>query len=190
MTTLGSDGQPTATRVHVIASDGKFYAPSNQYARMPQRARVGAFHHEGSFEVELPIGEARLIVVKGFEHIPIDQTITINAEETAAITVQLEEMIDMASKGWYNGSTHVHANYGGNLHNSLENMMMMSDAEDQDIVLEQIANKDNRILDYQYFVPGGGAHPLSQQKKWFWLWVKSTDPPSMVTSSCSGWRNT
>ena len=56
MTTLGSDGQPTATRVHVIASDGKFYAPSNQYARMPQRARVGAFHHEGSFEVELPIG--------------------------------------------------------------------------------------------------------------------------------------
>ena len=164
MTTLGSDDQPTATRVHVIASDGKFYAPSNQYARMPQRARVGAFHHEGSFEVELPIGETRLIVVKGFEHVPIDQTITINAGETAAVTVQLEKMIDMASKGWYNGSTHVHANYGGNLHNSLENMMMMSDAEDQDIVLEQIANKDNRILDYQYFVPGGGAHPLSTEE--------------------------
>jgi hypothetical protein len=39
--------------------------------------------------------------------------------------------------------------------------MMMSEAEDQDIVLEQIANKDNRILDYQYFLPGGQAHPLS-----------------------------
>ena len=161
MTTLGSDGQPTGTRVHVIASDGKFYGPSNQYARMPQRARVGAFHHEGSFEIELPPGETRLIVVKGFEHIPLDQIITIEAGETTDLTVQIERMIDMASKGWYNGSTHVHANYGGNLHNSLENMMMMSDAEDQDIVLEQIANKDNRILDYQYFVPGGGAHPLS-----------------------------
>jgi TolB protein len=41
--------------------------------------------------------------------------------------------------------------------------MMMSAAEDQDIVLEQVANKDNRILDHQFFVPGGGPHPLSQK---------------------------
>ena len=41
--------------------------------------------------------------------------------------------------------------------------MMMSGAEDQDIVLEQVANKDNRILDYQFFVPGGGPHPLSRK---------------------------
>ncbi len=54
-------------------------------------------------------------------------------------------------------------NYGGNLHNTLENLMMMSAAEDQDIVLEQIANKDNRILDHQFFVPGGGPHPLSRE---------------------------
>jgi hypothetical protein len=53
-------------------------------------------------------------------------------------------------------------NYGGNLHNTLENLMMMSSAEDQDIVFEQIANKDNRILDYQFFVPGGGPHPLTR----------------------------
>ena len=29
-------------------------------------------------------------------------------------------------------------------------------------MLEQVANKDNRILDYHYFVPGGGAHPVSE----------------------------
>jgi hypothetical protein len=52
-------------------------------------------------------------------------------------------------------------NYGGNLHNTLENLMMMSAAEDQDLVLEQIANKDNRILDHQFFVKGGGPHPVS-----------------------------
>ena len=157
----GPDGQATGTRVHVIASDGKFYAPVDQYARMPERARVGAFHHQGSFEIELPVGEARLIVVKGFEHTPVERTVTIEADQRTELTVQLEQFIDMESKGWYSGSTHVHANYGGNLHNSLENMMMMSEAEDQDIVLEQIANKDNRILDYQYFVPGGNEHPLS-----------------------------
>ena len=161
VTTLGSDGQPTGTRVHLIASDGKAYTPADQYARMPERARVGAFHHEGSFDVELPAGDARLVVVKGFEHVPVERTVTIEEGATTELTVQMEELIDMASKGWFNGSTHVHANYGGNLHNSLENMMMMSEAEDQDIVLEQIANKDNRILDYQYFVPGGDEHPLS-----------------------------
>jgi TolB protein len=161
VTTLGPDGEPTGTRVHLTASDGKFYAPADEYARMPQRARVGAFHHEGSFSVELPVGEARLTAVKGFEHVPAQRTVNIRPGQTTEVAVELEELIDMEELGWYNGSTHVHANYGGNLHNSLENLMMMSEAEDQDIVLEQIANKDNRILDYQYFVPGGGAHPLS-----------------------------
>jgi hypothetical protein len=85
----------------------------------------------------------------------------IRANEVTTLTVELERMTDMAAKGWYNGSTHVHMNYGGNLHNTLENLMMMSEAEDQDIVNEQIANKDNRILDYQFFVKGGGPHPLS-----------------------------
>ena len=56
-------------------------------------------------------------------------------------------------------------NYAGNLHNTLENLMMMSAAEDQDMVNEQIANKDNRILDHQYFVPGGKAHPLSTRDR-------------------------
>jgi hypothetical protein len=56
-------------------------------------------------------------------------------------------------------------NYAGNLHNTLENLMMMSEAEDQDLVLEQIANKDNRILDYQFFVPGGGSHPLTTPER-------------------------
>jgi hypothetical protein len=68
----------------------------------------------------------------------------------------------MGAKGWYSASTHVHSNYGGNLHNTLENLMMMSRAEDQDLVLEQVANKDNRILDYHYFEPGGGAHSISE----------------------------
>ena len=71
----------------------------------------------------------------------------------------------MSAKGWYSGSTHVHMNYAGNLHNTLENLMMMSAAEDQDIVNEQVANKDNRILDYQHFVPGGGAHPISTRDR-------------------------
>jgi hypothetical protein len=53
-------------------------------------------------------------------------------------------------------------NYGGNLRNTLQNLMFMSRAEDQEVVNELIANKDNRILDWQHFVPGGGEHPVSK----------------------------
>jgi TolB protein len=42
---------------------------------------------------------------------------------------------------------------------------MMSAAEDQDLVLEQVANKDNRVLDYQYFEPGGGPHSTSTPER-------------------------
>ncbi|MDX1493635.1 MAG: hypothetical protein R3253_06235, partial [Longimicrobiales bacterium] len=161
VTTVGPDGQPAASRIHLTGSDGKSWTPPNEYARLPQRARIGAFHTEGTFELQVPAGRTHMVAVKGFEHTPAERSVDVVSGAVTNLTLRLEPAIDMEADGWYNGSTHVHANYGGNLHNTLENLMMMSAAEDQDIVLEQIANKDNRILDYQYFVPGGEAHPLS-----------------------------
>jgi TolB protein len=159
--TLDEGGAPTGSRIHLTASDGRFYAPPNQYARIQSGGRSWAFHHGGGFEVELPEGEVSLTAVKGFEHLPVDRTVEVQAGEVTEVTIQFESIIDMQARGWFSGSTHVHANYAGNLHNSLENLMMMSEAEDQDVVMEQIANKDNRVLDRQYFVSGGAAHPLS-----------------------------
>ncbi|PCJ26386.1 MAG: hypothetical protein COA96_05120 [SAR86 cluster bacterium] len=160
VTEAGSN-TPLHNRVHLEAADGKLYTPNNAYARAGTRGDL-IFHNTGEFEVTLPVGEVALNFVKGFEFFP--QAITANIEEgeVTQLNVSMNRMTDMAAKGWYNASTHVHSNYGGNLHNTLENLMMMSRAEDQDLVLEQVANKDNRILDYQYFVPGGGAHPVSE----------------------------
>ena len=151
----------TQNRIHLVGSDGKFYAPNEAYARAGMRGDL-IFHNEGSFKVALPEGETNLKIVKGFEFFPEEVEIDIEANEVTAITVSMSRLTDMGAKGWYNASTHVHANYGGNLHNTLENLMMMSRAEDQDLVLEQVANKDNRILDYQFFEPGGGAHSISE----------------------------
>jgi Tol biopolymer transport system component len=152
---------PTGTRIHLTASDGKFYAPAAAYARISS-AGDHIFHTTGSFQVELPVGKADFTVVKGFEYWPEKVQAEIKPDEVAILNVTLRPMTDMAAKGWYSGSTHVHMNYAGNLHNTLENLMMMSAAEDQDIVNSMVANKDNRILDYQFFVPGGKAHPLSR----------------------------
>jgi TolB protein len=156
------DNSTTHSRIHLSAADGKFYAPNEAYARAGGRGDQ-VFHTPGLFELRLPVGEATVNVVKGFEYYPQTVSVEIESDSVSSLTVSLERMEDMAAKGWYSASTHVHSNYGGNLHNTLENLVMMSRAEDQDLVLEQVANKDNRILDYQYFVPGGGAHPLSTE---------------------------
>ena len=154
-------GEVTAARIHLTAGDGKLYAPADAYARV-SAAGDRVFHTPGSFTVELPEGNTELLIVKGFEFLPQRLEVEIEAGNTTGATVRLERFADMAAAGWYSGSTHVHMNYAGNLHNTLENLMMMSAAEDQDVVNELIANKDNRILDYQFFLPGGGPHPLSR----------------------------
>ncbi len=159
--TAGADGTLLASRVHLTAADGRFYAPADAYARV-SRAGDRIFHHPGSFTVELPAGTAEMTVVRGFETAPQTVHAEVRAGEVTERTVVLEEISDVSDQGWFSGSTHLHMNYAGNLRNSLENLMMMSAAEDQDIVNEQIANKDNRILDHQFWIPGGGAHPLSE----------------------------
>ncbi|MDG1025391.1 MAG: CehA/McbA family metallohydrolase [Gammaproteobacteria bacterium] len=155
-------GDLTHNRIHLQAADGKFYTPNDAYARAGTRGDQ-IFHNAGEFTLTLPVGEASLNVVKGFEYLPQSLEVDIAEGAVAQLTVELQQMTDMGAKGWYSASTHVHANYGGNLHNTLGNLMMMSRAEDQDLVLEQVANKDNRILDYQFFVPGGGQHPISEK---------------------------
>ena len=159
--TVRADGAPTAARVSLTAADGKSYAPTDAYARIAQQGRFHMFHTTGSFTVELPPGATDLTVTKGFELYPERSRVEVRAGEITEVEVTLRRMADLSGDGWHNGSTHLHTNYAGNLHNTLENMMMMSDAEDQDIVIELIANKDNRVLDYQFFIPGGEAHPFS-----------------------------
>ena len=151
----------TPSRIHLRASDGKQYVPSDTYARV-SRAGDRVFHHRGRFEVELPPGPVEILAVKGIEYRPEAATLEVAADRTTDAELRLTRLGDPAARGWYGGSTHVHMNYGGNLRNTLDNLKLMSRAEGQHLLTEQIANKDNRILDLEIFEPGGGAHSSSE----------------------------
>lgn len=153
-------GQPSAARIHLTASDGKMYAPYDAYARVTG-AGDRVFHQAGTFRVEVPVGPVTIEAVKGFEYTPAKTAVQARPGKVAEVELQLRPFTNLSARGWYNGSTHVHMNYAGNLHNTPANLMMMSAAEDQDMVNEQVANKDNRILDYDLFIPGGKPHPIS-----------------------------
>ncbi len=157
-----SSGQPTAARIYARASDGKTYVPEESFQRIG-RLQEHLFHADGSFVIQVPPGLMKVEAVKGFEYLPTSQEISIKPGKLNTIRLTLKKMTDLSVKGWYNGSTHVHMNYGGNLHNTPENLMFMSAAEDMDIIGELIANKDNRILDYQFF--RGQLDPLSTDKQ-------------------------
>jgi Tol biopolymer transport system component len=156
---VDEQGRPAAARVHVTAADGKFYAPLNAYSRMGVYGE-GFFHTAGESVLWAPAGPLKLTALQGFEHWPATAEVRMTSNDTV-VRVQLRRHVDFLSKAWHSGSTHVHMNYGGNLRNTLENLMFMARAEGQDVVNELVANKDNRIVDWMYFEPGGGEHSSS-----------------------------
>jgi TolB protein len=155
------DGEkPAAARVYFLAADGKFYPPATAYARIGSNNRH-VIHVDGEFTADLPPGHVTVQALRGFEYGPAEAAAEVRAGETAELRLSPERLIDMPAQGWWSGSTHTHMNYGGSLHNTLENMMMMSRAEDQHEVNVLTANKDTRVFDVGAFVRGGGAHPVS-----------------------------
>jgi len=103
----------------------------------------------------------KLAAFKGFEYWPAEREVEVREGGESNVTLELRPMIDMAARGWRSGSTHSHMNYGGNLRNTLAHMARMGRAEDLDVVNVLVANKDSRILDWEHFATGGGAHPAS-----------------------------
>jgi hypothetical protein len=160
-------GRPAAAQISGHASDGRIYGPSDSYVF---NARMAAglqriFFTSGEYVADVPPGPLVIEAHKGFEYWPARQEVNITAGKTTHVTLTLRPHVDMTAKGWYNGSTHVHMNYGGNLHNTPENLLMTASAQGMHIVSSLVANKDNRILDWQYFKPGGREHPASNLEK-------------------------
>ena len=153
-------GDLLPARIYSTDDDGKTYVPADAYHR---QGRLGEhfFHTAGDFTLEVPAGDLRLEALHGFEYYPVAQTVAAAANETTEVTLALRRMTDLEAAGWYSGSNHVHMNYAGNLHNTPENLVFMAAAEHTHVIGEMIANKDNRILDYQFFT--GAPHPLSDE---------------------------
>ena len=157
-------GKETEARVYHTASDGKPYTPADAYERFGPLNRH-LFHTAGHYTTEAPVGSFTIEAVKGFEYVVARQTVDVKAGAATTVTVTLKRLVNLKAKGWYSGSNHNHMNYAGNLHNTPANMFLMNAAEDADMISEQIANKDNRVLDYQIYTPGQSQHPLSTKDR-------------------------
>jgi len=152
---------PTAARIQGTGADGRAWAPDDTYARLSSSG-APYFHTAGEFTADFPAGRMTLEAIKGFEYQPDKQQVEIVAGRTASATFTLRRIADLPAQGWYSGSTHVHMNYGGNLHDTPENLALMASAEDLHMVNAMASNKDNRVIDPHYFRPGRQDYPLQK----------------------------
>ena len=99
-----STGEEVAARIHLRASDTRFYAPPDAYARIGG-AGEHSFHQAGSFRMEVPVGSLKIEAVRGFEYEPLSASVEIAAGDVTELTLRLVRITDMAAKGWWSGST-------------------------------------------------------------------------------------
>jgi TolB protein len=105
---LDPDGRQVAARIYVDASDGRHYTPVTGFHRSMMVFDRHYYHSDGDDEVEVPAGRTRIEAVRGWEFAPKAVVVDVTAGGTQTATVRLERLVDLPSRGWYSGDSHVH----------------------------------------------------------------------------------
>jgi len=162
---VDEDGEHTAARVAVVASDGRAYAPDTSWIyaddgfdRDTAEYETQYFHLDGEGVMTLPPGNANITVWRGMEYEIENIQINLTAKRENSLTVQLRPL-DLPENwdDWINGDVHVHMNYGGTYRNTPSHLVAQANAEDLDIVFNLIVNKEQRVPDIAYFSPDPDA---------------------------------
>jgi len=120
-------GKPTLCRVNVVGADGNFYLPQDNplaafslndkwpdslAGNRPSKAPIRYFGHffytPGEFSVDVPEGQVRIEVCKGFEYRP--EVLTTRAADGTShdLKLKITQTVPMAQQGWYSGDPHLH----------------------------------------------------------------------------------
>jgi len=109
-------GKPLPARIYIRGEDGTWYFPKsadkNGSAVEYRKTRGESIEMHTTlsahpFTIHLPAGTYTITVERGKEYHPATRTVIVK-EGTQNLTVELNRWIDMASRGWYSGDTHVH----------------------------------------------------------------------------------
>jgi len=114
---LDENGRPTAAKIRVTEHDSIYYAPDGHLSNfsiseggagdaMLNSNRRFAYV-EGTFEIDLPAGNLRFEVVKGYAYRFFDSTIYLSPG-TDSIKIQLQKWFEFGKEKWYSGDGHVH----------------------------------------------------------------------------------
>jgi TolB protein len=153
-----ADGKPAPARVHLDASDGRTYAPSESWLRADffvedhlETSPYQFFYTGGTFDIMLPLGRTVLTVTRGVEYQPSRLEVEIKRDGAADLTVRLSRIDDPKSKGWWSGDNHLHMNYAGVYYTGPAELLRQAAAEDLHVLNNLVCNKEQRIPDVDRF---------------------------------------
>ena len=101
-------GATLEARVHSLASTGQFRAPPDAILKVGDGPPF--FYADGSFTLDLPGGQADLVVERGTEYRPLLRTVQMPRTGTVELELPLERWINLPGAGWHAGNTHIHYN--------------------------------------------------------------------------------
>ena len=105
---LDDRGQVIPARLMLTVSDGRSYTQDGGFHRNVPATRTHYQHTSGVFEVEVPVGTARVEAMHGFEFLPVSTNVNIAEGNVTEVELRLRRMDDPRDRGWYSGDMHVH----------------------------------------------------------------------------------
>ena len=138
-------------RASLQRKGGKTHAPLGALFRNTQG--LVHFYTDGD-SLELPIGEYELTAYRGPEYRPFEATVEVKEGQREAVEIKIDRWVHMASRGWYSGENHVHANYGyGEWYNTPESMMRQCLGENLNVCNAVVANSNtDGVFDREFFL--------------------------------------
>ena len=150
------------SRVTIQGSDRRYYAPAESFRRVVGFTETHYFHASGPLEIALPLGPARVDVLRGPEFRPETRTVDITPGENE-LRVRLERALDWGSRGYVSGDTHVHDLHAGDIRLSTEALVAQAAAEDLRIINSLIHMDGSKLMgDIERFLPA--VHPASNEE--------------------------
>ncbi len=122
---LVNQGDPAA-RVSIALANGKFLAPTSSILRKTSRG-AEYFYTDGEFEVQLPAEPVRVSVSSGLESVPV--SFAVHAVADCEVVLHCQSWINMQSRGWYSGDSHIHLHTGGPIITRLSDASLAARAE-------------------------------------------------------------
>ncbi len=111
-------GRLTPVRLAFRSTDGRYIPPYGHRAEINDswfqdygadvKVMDSSFAYvDGTFQVELPVGEVYLEMTKGFEYEPVRRRLEIRPEQRE-LRLEIDRIANLRSKGWVSADTHVH----------------------------------------------------------------------------------
>lgn len=129
--------RPVDAKVHVLSSQGAFVSPPEAILKVGAGPRF--FYAHDGFEVDLPIGQADVVVERGTEYAPLRTTVDIPTEGIISVDLELSRWTNLPDQGWYPGNTHIH--YDENERRPDERLRFDSVVEDYSVMVISVLTR-------------------------------------------------